>query len=410
MPPSNRLTDPKIRNAKPKEKPYRLTDGKGLYIEVAPSGSRLWRLKYRMGGKEKRLALGRYPEVTLKKARQLRDEARELIAEGTDPSAHRKRERQRKAALSANSFEVVARDWLETHQERNSKGHRDRIRRCLERDIFPYLGATPVSEVTAADIRDVVDRVHRRGIAETARRVHQYTGQVIRYAISRGLAHNDPSQALRGFLPKRETRHMAASTDPLKVGELLRMTDAFKGGPVVAVAIRLLPLLFVRPGELRTMRWEDVDLEQAEWRYVTSKTRTPHLVPLSSQALALLQDIHPLTGHLPGGWVFPGGRSPMRPMSNGAINAAYRSLNIDTRNDLTAHGWRAIARTLLAEVLEYPPEVIEHQLAHAVPDMLGRAYNRTRYIEKRREMMQAWADYLDRLRAGAEVVPLRVVE
>jgi integrase len=200
---------------------------------------------------------------------------------------------------------------------------------------------------------------------------------------------------------------MAAPTDPEKVAEVLRMVDAFAGGPVVGAALRLLPLLFVRPGELRTMRWEQIDFEAKEWRYTTSKTKTEHLVPLSKQALAILEDLRPLTGHLPGGWVFPGGRSPKNAMSDAAINAAYRRLGIDTRNELTGHGWRACARTLLHEQLGYVPEIIEHQLAHAVPDALGRAYNRTRFIEQRKKMMQAWADYLDRLREGAKVVPFK---
>jgi integrase len=232
---------------------------------------------------------------------------------------------------------------------------------------------------------------------------------VIRYAVANGLAESDPTPALRGALPSVSHRHMAAPTEPEKVGEILRALDAFQGSPVVAAAIRLLPLLFCRPGELIAMRWADVDLEAGEWRYTVTKTKTEHLVPLSRQAIAILRDLFPLTGHLPGGWVFPGGRSPMQHLSNVAINAAYRRLGIDTKEELTAHGWRAVARTLLHEKLGFPAEAIEHQLAHAVPDPLGRAYNRTRFLETRRKMMQAWADYLDRLRDGAEIVPLRKI-
>lgn len=251
-------------------------------------------------------------------------------------------------------------------------------------------------------------RIENRGVLETAHRAQQNIGQVIRYAIATGRAVNDPTQSLRGALPAYVPRHMAApADDPQAVGAILRSLDAFKGGPIVAPALRLLPYLFCRPGELRAMRWEQIDLDQAQWRYMVSKTKTDHLVPLSRQAVAILQDLHPLTGHLPGGWVFPGARSPLRPMSDAAINAAYRRLGIDTQNELTGHGWRAVARTILHERLGYEHAVIEHQLAHAVPDALGTSYNRTKFLDKRTAMMQAWADYLDRLKTGAEVIPLR---
>ena len=246
-----------------------------------------------------------------------------------------------------------------------------------------------------------------RNHLETAHRTLQHIGQVIRYAVATGRMETDPTQSLRGALPSSTPKHMAAPTDPAKVGELLRAVEGFSGGPVVSAALQLLPLLFVRPGELRTMRWEQIDFDHAEWRYTTSKTKTEHLVSLSKQALAILEELHPLTGHLVGGWVFSGGRSPKRPMSNVAINAAHRRMGIDTQNELTGHGWRACARTLLHERLRYAPEIIEHQLAHAVPDALGRAYNRTRFLEERRKMMQAWADYLDKLKTGADVVPMR---
>ena len=401
------LTDTAIRNAKPGPKPARLFDGGGLYLEVAPSGGKWWRLKYRIDGKEKRLSLGVYPDVGLKEARDRRDDARKLLAAGIDPTAQRKAEKATRAELAPDTFEAVAREWFSRHLEAKAPGHRDKVVRRLERDVFPHLGSRPVAEIKAPEILAVVRRIEARNVLETAHRALQNIGQVIRYAVATGRADSDPTQSLRGALAPWKPQHMAAPTDPAKVGEILRSLDAFSGGPVVGAALRLLPLMFVRPGELRTMRWDQIDVEAKEWRYTVSKTKTDHLVPLSRQALAILEALRPLTEHLPGGWVFPGGRSPKSPMSNMAINAAYRRMGIDTRNELTGHGWRAVARTLLHENLNYPPEIIEHQLAHAVPDTLGRAYNRTRFIAERRKMMQAWADYLDTLKAGAEVIPLR---
>ncbi len=403
-----KLKDLDVRNAHPRERAYKLADGFGLYLEVTPSGGKLWRLKYRFLGAEKRLALGAYPLVSLKDARAKRDEAKRLLADGQDPGAVRQAEKARSLELAANSFEAVAREWIARHLDAKAPGHRDKVVRRLERDVFPYLGRRPVADITAPDILTVLRRIENRGVLETAHRAQQNIGQVIRYAIATGRAVNDPTQSLRGALPAYVPRHMAApADDPQAVGAILRSLDAFKGGPIVAPAIKLLPLLFCRPGELRAMRWEQIDLEHAQWRYMVSKTKTDHLVPLSRQAVAILQDLHPLTGHLPGGWVFPGARSPMRPMSDAAINAAYRRLGIDTQNELTGHGWRAVARTILHERLNYDPAVIEHQLAHAVPDALGTSYNRTKFLDKRTAMMQAWADYLDRLKTGAEVIPLR---
>ncbi|MBZ0071420.1 MAG: integrase arm-type DNA-binding domain-containing protein [Gammaproteobacteria bacterium] len=392
------LTDTAIRNAKPGPKPVRLFDGGGLYLEISPAGGKLWRLKYRIDGKEKRLALGVYPDVSLAEARDRRSDARKLLAAGIDPSVQRKAEKAARTAEVTDSFEAVAREWFARHLGSKAPGHRDKVVRRLERDVFPYLGARPVGDIKAPEILAVVRRIEGRAL-ETAHRAVQNIGQVIRYAVATGRAEIDPTPSLRGALAPWKPEHMAAPTDPAQVGEILRMQDAFKGGPVVGAALRLLPLLFVRPGELRTMRWEQIDIEAKEWRYTTSKTKTEHLVPLSRQAVAILAELRPLTDHRPGGWVFPGGRSPKSPMSNMAINAAYRRLGIDTRTELTGHGWRATARTLLHERLGFDPVVIEHQLAHRVPDALGRAYNRTRFLDERRSMMQAWADYLDLTRA-----------
>jgi integrase len=402
------LTDTAIRNAKPGAKSVKMFDGAGLYLEVTPAGGKLWRLKYRFMGAEKRLALGAYPAVGLKDARAKRDEARAHLADGRDPGAVKQAEKARAYALAADSFEVVARDWIARHLDTKAASHRDKVVRRLERDVFPYLGRRPIAEITAPDILAVLRRIENRGVLETAHRAQQNIGQVIRYAIATGRAVNDPTQALRGALPAYVPQHMASpADDPQAVGAILRALDAFKGGPVVAAAIKLLPMVFCRPGELRTMRWEDVDLDGAQWRYFVTKTKTEHLVPLSRQAVAILRDLHHLTGHLPAGWVFIGGRTPNDPMSDAAINAAYRRLGINTQSELTGHGWRSVARTLLHEHLGYEPAVIEHQLAHAVPDALGNAYNRTKFLAQRKKMMQAWADYLDRLKTGANIIPIR---
>jgi integrase len=401
------LTDVSIRNAKPTDRLQKLADGGGLYLAIFPTGGKSWRFKYRYGGKEKLLTFGQWPAMSLAAARKKRDEARRLLAEGIDPGAERQAERARREALASNTFEAVAREWIERHLSKKSQAYRERVVSQLERFVFPVIGERPIAELTAPDILEVVRRVEKLNILETAHRVRQVVGQVIRYAIATGRAQADPTPALRGALPPAPTRHMAAPDDPAKVGEILRALEAFQGTPVVAAAIRLLPYVFVRPGELRTMRWADVDLEAAEWRFEASKTRTPHVVPLSRQALAILRDLKPLTGHLPGGWVFPNERTSLRPMSDMAMNAAMRRLGIDTKEELTGHGWRAVARTLLHERLGYPAEAIEHQLAHAVPDVLGKAYNRTKFLELRRRMMQEWADYLDKLRDGAEVIELR---
>ena len=400
------LTDAAIRSAKPAAKPRKLFDGGGLYVEITPSGTKLWRFKYQFAGKAKLLALGQWPETSLSAARRKREEARELLARGIDPGEARKAEKLRQKALAENTFEAIAKEWDRRHLSTRAKSHRDKVMRRLEVYAIPCLGHRPVSDITAPEILACVRRIEAANKLETAHRTLQAIGQVIRYAIANGLAESDPTQALRGALPPVSHRHMAAPTDPARVGEILRALDAFQGSPVVAAAIKLLPLVFCRPGELITMRWADVDLEASEWRYTVTKTKTEHLVPLSRQAIGILRELEPLTRHLPGGWVFPGGRSPMQHLSNVAINAAYRRLGIDTKEELTAHGWRAVARTLLHEKLGFPAEAIEHQLAHQVPDALGRAYNRTRFAEARSKMMQRWADYLDRLRDGAEIVPL----
>ena len=401
------LTDSAARNAKPTDRSWKLADEKGLYLLVHPNGSKYWRLKYHHLRVEKTLALGVYPEVSLKAARDKRDEARRMLADGIDPSEARKAAKARALQMAEDSFEAIAMEWAQRHLAARSESHRTRVIRRLEREVFPFLGKKPIAAITAPDILAVLRKIETRGVLDTAHRTQQTIGTVIRYAVATGRATTDPTASLRGALPAYKSGRMAApADDPAAIGAILRAFDAFKGSLVVSVAVRLLPLLFCRPGELRTMRWEQIDTEAALWRYTVSKTHSEHIVPLSRQALALLDEIRPLTGHMPGGWVFIGGRSPMRAMSENAINAAYRRMGIDTRQELTGHGWRAVARTFLHERLNYDPAVIEHQLAHAVPDALGTSYNRTKFLDKRKAMMQDWAEYLDKLKNGAQVIPL----
>lgn len=399
------LTDTAIRNTKPGEKSVKLTDGGGLYLLLNPNGSRWWRLDYRFGGKRKTLSMGVYPDVTLAEARERRNQARKLLANGVDPGEQRKAQKSASLERAANSFEVIAREWFEKHREGWAPSHSSKIIRRLEVDVFPWLGARPIAEITAPDVLAVLRRIEGRGTLETAHRAGGNCSQVFRYAIATGRAVRDPVPDLRGALPPARGSNFASITDPAKVAELLRAIDAFSGTFPVQCALRLAPMLFVRPGELRQAQWSDIDLDKAEWRYTVTKTKTEHLVPLSTQAVVILRDIHPLSGA--GRFVFPGGRDPKRAMSEAAINAALRRMGYDTKTEITGHGFRAMARTILAEELHQRPEVIEHQLAHAVPDALGTAYNRTKFIKERRAMMQLWSDYLDKLKAGADVIPLK---
>ena len=397
------LTDTAIRNAKPGEKTVKMFDERGLYLEVSTSGGKWWRLKYRFDGKEKRLSLGVYPDVSLKDARERRDTARKLLADGTDPSENRKAQKSARADRAANSFEVVAREWFAKYSATWAKDHGNRIIRRLERDIFPWIGGRPVAEIAAPELLTVVRRIEDRGALETAHRALGNCGQVFRYAVATGRAERDPSGDLRDALPPVKGEHFAATTEPKRVGEILRALDGYQGTLTVRCALRLAPLVFVRPGELRKAEWGDIDLGAQEWRYTVTKTNTPHIVTLSRQAVDILRELQRLTGR--GRFVFPGARSNGRPMSDNAILAAMRRLGI-TKEEMSGHGFRAVARTILDEVLGVRPDYIEHQLAHAVRDPNGRAYNRTAHLPERRKMMQEWADYLDKLKAGAEVIPL----
>lgn len=414
------LTDTAIRNAKPGAKPVKLFDERGLFLIVTPSGGKWWRFRYKFDGKEKLLSLGVYPDIPLatrvvkdeesgktrkiKGARELRDEARELLAQGIDPGENRKAQKATKQNRAANSFEVVAREWYSKYASSWSEAHGERIIRRFERDVFPWIGGRPIADVAAPELLAVVRRIESRGALETAHRALANCGQVFRYAVATGRAERDPSGDLRGALPPVKGEHFAALTEPKQVGQLLRTLDGYEGTFIVACALRLAPLLFVRPGELRKAEWKDINLDAAEWRYTVTKTGTPHIVPLATQAISILRELHSLTGT--GRFVFPGARSHARPMSDNAILAAMRRLSI-SKDEMSGHGFRAMARTILDEVLGVRPDLIEHQLAHAVRDPNGRAYNRTAHLPERRKMMQQWADYLDKLKAGAEVVRLR---
>jgi integrase len=398
------LSDTAIRKAKPTDKPFKLFDERGLFLLVAPAGGKWWRFRYRFDGKHKSLSMGVYPDVSLKTARQRRDEARKLLADGVDPGENRKAKKTARADSAANSFEVVAREWFAKYEPQWAATHSSKIIRRLELDVFPWLGARPVAEIKAPEVLKCLRRIEGRGALDTAHRAQQNCGQVFRYAVATGRAERDPTADLRGALPPAKHRHYAAITEPPAVGGLLRAIDAFRGTFIVQSALRLAPLFFVRPGELRKAQWADFELDKAEWRYMVTKTKTEHLVPLASQAVAILRELRALTGER--NHVFPG-RDPKKPLSDAAINAALRRMGFDTRTEITGHGFRAMARTILHQELDVAPEVIEHQLAHRVPDALGTAYNRTKFLPARRKMMQQWADYLDKLKAGADVIPLR---
>ena len=405
------LTEVAVKNAKAKTKPYKLADEKGLYLLVAVTGGKLWRMDYRFAGKRKTMALGTYPDVKAAAARDKRNEARTLLAAGVDPSENKKAQAKAKAALAANSFEVVAREWFAKMKPEWVESHSKKILARLENDVFPWVGKRPIAELGAVELLTTLKRISDRGAKDTAKRAQENCGAVFRYAIQTGRTNYNPVPDLRGALPTAIDGHFASITEPKQVGELLRAIDAFRGTFIVKCALRLSPLLFVRPGELRQGLWKDFDLEKAEWNFLASKrkkTEGPktHLVPLSAQAVLILRELQALTGD--GEFVFPGARSNGRAMSEAAVNAALRRMGYDTKTEITGHGFRAMARTILHEQLGIDSAVIEHQLAHKVPDALGEAYNRTKFIEQRRVMMQKWADYLDTLKAadGGKVVVL----
>jgi len=398
------LTDMKVLKAKSQGKQVTLFDGGGLFLLVTPSGGKLWRFKYRFEGKEKLLALGPYPEISLAEARTKREEARTQIEHGIDPGAVRKAMKQAET-VETETFEVIALEWHAKFSPSWTQGHAAVIMAQLKHDLFPWIGKQPVNDIKARELLAVLRRVESRGALYTAHRVRTTAGQVLRYAVATGRAERDCSGDLRGALPQPGEKHHAAITDPKDVAPLLRAIDGYQGYFVVKCALRLAPMFFVRPGELRQAEWAEMDLDEGVWNIPAHKMKMkqPHIVPLCAQAIEILTELKQLTGA--SRYVFPSVRSFARPMSNNTVNAALRRMGYD-KDTMTGHGFRALARTILDEVLQVRPDYIEHQLAHAVRDPNGRAYNRTAHLEGRREMMQTWADYLDRLKQGAQVLPL----
>lgn len=378
-----------------------------MYLEVSPAGGKYWRLKYRFAGKEKRLALGVYPDVPLAAARARRDEARRKLAAGIDPGEAKKAEKRAVRLAATNSFEMVALGWMAERKTYVEIGQYEKTLARFKKDVFPWIGKRSIAEIDAPEILAVLKRIDSRGARFTAHRVRSEVSRVFRYAIKEGYCKTDPARDLVDAIPPAQTTHFASITEPEKVGAMLRAFDGFSGTFPVLCALKLAPMLFTRPGELRKAEWSQFDLGKGEWRYLVTKTRTEHLVPLATQAVQILRELYALTGN--GRYVFPGARSAQRPMSDAAINAALRRLGYDTRTEITGHGFRAMARTILHEELEQKPEVIEHQLAHAVPDNLGKAYNRTKFLKERRLMMQKWADYLEVLKTTVPVTSIASV-
>ncbi|AME26253.1 tyrosine-type recombinase/integrase [Burkholderia sp. PAMC 26561] len=396
------LSDASIRNAKAGPKPVKLSDGGGLFLLLNPNGSRLWRLKYRFAGKEKLMAFGAYPDVSLKDARESRDDARRQLAAGHDPGEARKASKAAATARACNSFEVIAREWFELTKAKWESEYANLVLRRLESDIFPLLGGRPIAEITPLELLTVLRRIEQRGANDLTRRVLQKCGQVFRYAVVTGRAPRDPTTDLRDALKPVQKQHYASIQDPKAVGELMRAMRDYLGAFETKCALLLGILTFVRPGELRKAEWLEFDREQAEWRIPASrmKMKEQHIVPLSTQALAVLNDLHVATGH--GRYLFPSIRTSSRPMSENTVNAALRRLGY-TREEMTGHGFRSTASTLLNE-LGWPSDAIERQLSHGERDEVRSAYNFAEYLPVRRTMMQAWADHLDTLERGARIV------
>lgn len=400
------LTDTAIRNAKPGSKPYKMTDGGGLYLLVNTAG-KYWRFDYRFAGKRKTLAVGVYPTITLAKARERRDEARKLLAHDTDPSMVRAVQKQTRQHAAANSFEAVAREWHGKKQPGWAPATALRMLRSLENNVFPWIGSKPISEIKPTELLTAIRNAESRGALDLAHRLREMAGQVFRYAVATGRAERDPSGDLRGALPPVRAKHYASVTDPEQVAALLRAIDGYKGSFVTLCALHLAPLVFVRPGELRHAEWSEFNLDDAEWRIPGHKMKMQdkHIVPLSKQALEVLQAIQPLTGS--GRYVFPSVRTTARPMSENTVNAALRRLGYE-KDEMTGHGFRSMASTILHEQ-GWPHEAIERQLAHAERNAVSAAYNYAEHLPKRREMMQAWADYLEALKSGAKVINLKLL-
>ncbi len=394
------LTDTELKRLKPREKPYKLADERGLYVMVMPDGALWWRFRYGYAGREKLISFGTYPDTSLKLARQKRDTARSELAAGIDPSAKRQAEK----LARADTFEAVAREWLALREEKLAENTLDKATWTFETFVFPHIGSRPIGQIVPADLLKLLRRIESRGKHETAHRTRQRCSQVFRFAVASGRASRDPAADLKGALAPVKVESHAAIVEPKRIGELLRAIDGYQGQPAAMAALKLAPLVFVRPGELRGAEWSEFDLEAGEWRIPANrmKMREPHLVPLSSQAIAILKELQKHTSERR--LLFPSLRSKDRPMSDNTLNAALRRLGY-AGDEHTAHGFRSTASTRLNE-LGFPPDVIELQLAHAERNKVRAAYNRAERLDERRKMMQAWADYLDGLKSGAQIIAI----
>lgn len=394
------LTDTAARQAKAKDKQYKLADEKGMFLLVTPKGQKYWRLKYRFAGKEKLLALGVYPEVSLKDARLLRDKAREHLRNQIDPSNAKQQLKSAIHEAVENSFKLVAEEWFTLQTPHWSQSHIERVSSALQKDLYPIIGNRAISTITAPELLQALRKIEFRGAIETANKTKQIAGQIFRYGIATGRCERDVAADLKGALAKPVKRHLAAITEPKEVGKLLLAIETFQGTHTVKTALCLSPLLLCRPGELRHMEWTEINWDEKRWEIPANKMKLkePHIVPLSTQAICHLCDIKQLTGN--GKYVFPSPRGNSRPLSENGVRTALRTLGFDNET-MTPHGFRAMGRTILDEVLGYRIDWIEHQLAHAVKDTNGRAYNRTTHLPQRTKMLQHWADYLDTLREKA---------
>lgn len=396
------LTDTFVKQVKQvKSSGDKYSDGQGMYLLVTAAG-KYWRMDYRFLGKRKTLALGVYPAVSLAKARARRQDARELLADSIDPGAAKRDEKNARLVAALHTFEAVAHTWLDKTKADRAATTQEKVRNWLAKDIFPAIGALPISTIKPRDVLVAVQKIEARGAIESAHRVKQLCGQVFRFAIATGLAERDVTADLKGALTSIPESHFAAITEPDEAAKLLRAIHGYGGHPYSTAALKLSPLVFVRPGELRSAEWSELDLDAAEWRIPghKMKMKNDHIVPLATQAVEILRSVQPMTGH--GKYVFPSIRTGERCMSENTVNAALRSLGF-SKDVMTGHGFRAMARTILDEVLEERVDFIEHQLAHTVKDANGRAYNRTAHLPARRAMMQRWADYLDQLRVAKNV-------
>ena len=395
------LTNLKVDKAKPKEKQYKLADERGMYLLIHPKGGKWWRLDYRFQGKRKTLSLGTVPDVSLKEARRKRDEARSILDDGADPSYYRASAK----AFGEDSFEAVAREWFEKFRGQWAQSHAVKTLGRLEKDLLHWLGSRPIDAIEPPELLRVIRRVEHRGALDTAHRIQQIASRVFRYGVATGRCSRDPTTDLKGALPPNRANHFATITDPKEIGGLLRAIDGYQGSPITRCALTLAPLVFVRPGELRHAEWIEIHTDQATWRIPATKMKMKrdHIVPLADQAIHILEEIKPLTGN--GRYVFPSVLTTGRPMSDNTINSALRRLGY-SKDEMTGHGFRSMASTVLNEN-GWTPDAIERQLAHVEGNSIRAAYNYAEHLEERRRMMQWWADYLNSLKSGAAVVPIR---